>query len=103
MRKVFCDSLFSHILVVFQRCFSDLAMERCRLGRGGLNWSYSTVSGLLCLAHKNRNRVVSKQPVRTMIEQWFKIKCTVKAIDPQKVATAYRKFIYTGKRYFFIY
>ena len=36
-----------------------------------------------------------------MIEQCFKIKCTVKTIDPQKVATAYRKFTYTGRRFFF--
>ena len=35
-----------------------------------------------------------------MIEQCFKIKYTVKTIDSQKVATAYRKFRYTGKRIF---
>lgn len=38
-RRFFCDSLFSHILVVFQRCFSELAMKRCHLRRGGLSWS----------------------------------------------------------------
>ena len=78
-------------------------MERCRLGRGGLSWSYSNVSGLLCLAHKSRNRVVSKQPLRIMIEQCFKIKCTVKATDPQKVATAYRNSYIQGKDIFFIF